>query len=368
MSLEREISELLADAKEHMLYLRELGVEGLGVEMPERPLSQGVVYHPVIGQKTAAATSPDQGGESLSGRPASPPRLPANAPGIHPSLDKEGSFGGAADVSRVAAPNEISSILEAKSRTPADTDLAPGKRLAALPSLKKRKQVVDKIEMGTAKRVEDVPVESVAVPARAAEESLFGDASKGLPESAESMEDIWNDVGNCTRCPLFEGRTQIVHTTGNFNADLMFVGEAPGADEDAKGEPFVGRAGQLLNKIIEAIGMTRDQVAIGNINRCRPPGNRTPTLPEAHTCRPFLLREIAVIRPKVIVVLGNTALHNLLDTKVGITKVRGKFQDYYGVKVMPTFHPAYLLRDPSKKRETWEDMKMVRDYLGSVGS
>jgi DNA polymerase len=165
---------------------------------------------------------------------------------------------------------------------------------------------------------------------------------------------------------LFEGRTQIVHTTGNYDADLMFVGEAPGADEDAKGEPFVGRAGQLLNKIIEAIGMTRSEVAIGNINRCRPPGNRTPTLPEAHTCRPFLWREIAVIRPKVIVVLGNTALHNLLDTKVGITKVRGKFQDYYGVKVMPTFHPAYLLRDPNKKRETWEDMKMVRDYLNSL--
>ena len=189
-----------------------------------------------------------------------------------------------------------------------------------------------------------------------------------LPESSETMQEIWADIGNCIRCPLHEGRTQIVQTVGNYNADLMFIGEAPGADEDAKGEPFVGRAGQLLTKIIEAIGMTRAEVCIGNINRCRPPGNRQPTLPEAHTCRPFLLREIAVIRPKVIVVMGNTALHNLLDTKVGITRMRGQFHDYYGVKVMPTFHPAYLLRDPSKKREVWDDLKKVRDYLTSLGA
>ena len=197
-------------------------------------------------------------------------------------------------------------------------------------------------------------------------ESLFGEIGPALPETVETVDDVWAEIGNCTRCPLFEGRTQVVHTTGNYDADLMFIGEAPGRDEDEQGEPFVGRAGQLLNKIIEAIGMTRDEVAIGNINRCRPPGNRAPTLPEAQTCRPFLLREIAAIKPKVIVVLGNTALHNLLDTKVGITKVRGKFQDYFGVKVMPTFHPAYLLRDPHKKKETWEDMKMVRDYLNSL--
>jgi DNA polymerase len=143
----------------------------------------------------------------------------------------------------------------------------------------------------------------------------------------------------------------------------MFVGEAPGANEDAEGVPFVGRAGELLNKIIQSIGLLREDVLVGNVNRCRPPGNRTPTLPEAHTCRPFLKREIAVVQPKVIVVLGNTATQNLLDTKVGITKLRGEFQDYFGISVMPTFHPAYLLRDPSKKREVWEDMKKVRDFL-----
>jgi len=143
----------------------------------------------------------------------------------------------------------------------------------------------------------------------------------------------------------------------------MFVGEAPGADEDIKARPFVGRAGQLLNKIIEAMGMRREEVLIGNVNRCRPSQNRTPTLEEAKTCKPFLLREIAIVQPDVIVVMGNTAMRNLLDTKEGITRLRGKFQDYHGIKVMPTFHPAYLLRDPSKKRETWDDMKMVRDYL-----
>ena len=195
------------------------------------------------------------------------------------------------------------------------------------------------------------------------EETLFGDMSPALPETGETIEAIRADIGNCTRCPLCEGRTQIVHSTGNFRADLMFVGEAPGADEDAQGFPFVGRAGQLLTKIIEGIELKREDVFIGNINRCRPPGNRQPTLPEAETCRPFLLREIAVVKPKVIVVLGNTACQNLLDTKIGITKLRGSFHDYFGVKVMPTFHPAYLLRDPRKKREVWEDMKKVRDFL-----
>jgi DNA polymerase len=146
----------------------------------------------------------------------------------------------------------------------------------------------------------------------------------------------------------------------------MFIGEAPGANEDAEGLPFVGRAGQLLDKIIAAIDLKRADVFIGNVNRCRPPGNRQPTQAEADVCKQFLLREIAVVRPKVIVVLGNTATQNLLNTKVGITKLRGEFQDYFGVKVMPTFHPAYLLRDPSKKRETWEDMKKVRDELNRL--
>jgi uracil-DNA glycosylase family 4 len=200
-------------------------------------------------------------------------------------------------------------------------------------------------------------------------ETLFGDLTAPpvrIQKSSESFEEIWADIGNCTRCPLHQERTNIVHTDGNRKARLMFVGEAPGADEDAQARPFVGRAGQLLTKIIEAIGLKREEVLIGNVNRCRPPGNRPPTPEEASMCKPFLLREIAVVQPEVIVVLGNTAMRNLLDIKQGITRVRGQVQDYHGVKVMPTFHPAYLLRDPSKKKETWEDLKKVRDYLDST--
>jgi uracil-DNA glycosylase len=198
--------------------------------------------------------------------------------------------------------------------------------------------------------------------------SLFGDLSPSaarLAPSTETFEQIHAEVGDCTRCPLYRERTHVVHTEGNRKARLMFVGEAPGADEDIQARPFVGRAGQLLTKIIEAIGLKREEVLIGNINRCRPPGNRAPTAEEAAMCKPFLMREIAIVQPEVIVVLGNTAMKNLLDTKEGITRLRGRFQDYQGIKVMPTFHPAYLLRDPSKKRETWEDLKKVRDYLDS---
>jgi len=199
-------------------------------------------------------------------------------------------------------------------------------------------------------------------------DSLFGElAAEGerLCPSGETFEDIHQEIGDCTRCPLHLRRTNVVHTEGNRKARLMFVGEAPGADEDMQSRPFVGRAGQLLTKIIEAIGLKREEVLIGNVNRCRPPGNRPPTFEEASMCKPFLEREIAIVQPEVIVTLGNTALQNLLGAKQGISKLRGTFQDYKGINVMPTYHPAYLLRDPSKKREVWEDLKKVRDHLES---
>lgn len=199
-------------------------------------------------------------------------------------------------------------------------------------------------------------------------DSLFGELAvegERLSPSSETFEDIHQEIGDCTRCPLHLRRTNVVHTEGNRKARLMFVGEAPGADEDMQSRPFVGRAGQLLTKIIEAIGLKREEVLIGNVNRCRPPGNRPPTFEEASMCKPFLEREIAIVQPEVIVTLGNTALQNLLGAKQGITKLRGTFQDYKGIKVMPTYHPAYLLRDPSKKREVWEDLKKVRDHLES---
>ena len=186
-------------------------------------------------------------------------------------------------------------------------------------------------------------------------------------EAAETLDHIKTDIGAaCTRCKLCTlGRSQIVFGVGHPKARLMFVGEAPGEDEDKKGEPFVGRAGQLLTKIIEAIGMTRDQVYIANVIKCRPPGNRNPEPDEVAACEPFLFRQIDVIQPKVIVPLGKFAAQCLLKTVDPITKLRGRQFEYRGSILIPTFHPAYLLRNPSAKKEVWEDMKKVRAILQS---
>jgi uracil-DNA glycosylase len=186
-----------------------------------------------------------------------------------------------------------------------------------------------------------------------------------LPQDV-SLEAIRADIGDCIRCKLHEQRTKIVFGEGNPEAKLMFVGEGPGADEDLTGRPFVGRAGQLLDKIIAAIGCKREDVYIANVVKCRPPGNRTPERDEVDTCEQFLFRQIALIKPKVIVALGSPAFQCLCRTKESISKARGKLREWNGIKVMPTFHPAYLLRSPDKKREAWEDMKIVRDYLNSI--
>lgn len=187
---------------------------------------------------------------------------------------------------------------------------------------------------------------------------------EGLPKD-ESLQAIRDDIGDCKRCRLCEHRTKIVFGEGNPQAELMFVGEGPGADEDISGRPFVGRAGKLLDKIIEAIGMRREEVYIANAVKCRPPGNRTPERDEVATCENFLFRQISFVNPKVIVVLGAAALQCLFGPRETITRSRGQWRDWNGYKVMVTFHPAYLLRSPDKKRETWEDMKKVRDYLKS---
>ena len=187
--------------------------------------------------------------------------------------------------------------------------------------------------------------------------------------AADALVAIRTDIGDCTRCKLHaQGRKQIVFGVGNPDADLMFVGEAPGADEDVQGIPFVGRAGQLLTKIIEAIDLRREDVYIANVIKCRPPGNRNPEPDEVNTCEPFLFRQIDIIRPKVIVALGAFAARALLRTLDPISKLRGKVFDYRGAKLIPTFHPAYLLRNPSSKREVWEDMKVVRDLLKEKGT
>ena len=181
---------------------------------------------------------------------------------------------------------------------------------------------------------------------------------------AEALAAIREDIGDCTRCKLHTlGRQQIVYGVGNPDADLMFVGEAPGADEDVQGIPFVGRAGQLLTKIIEAIDLQRSDVYIANVIKCRPPGNRNPDPDEVEACEGFLFRQIDSIRPKVIVALGTFAAKALLKTQEPISRLRGRVYEYRGAKLIPTFHPAFLLRSPERKRDVWEDMKKVRALL-----
>lgn len=182
---------------------------------------------------------------------------------------------------------------------------------------------------------------------------------------AVALQSLAAQATACTKCAeLARCRTNVVFGVGNPRAELMFVGEAPGADEDAQGEPFVGRAGQLLTKIIEAMGYRRSEVYIANVLKCRPPENRVPEPDEMANCLPYLQRQIELIQPKVIVALGATAVRGLLDVNLGITKMRGNWYTYRDVPIMPTFHPAYLLRNPPAKREVWEDMKAVLRKLG----
>ncbi len=180
---------------------------------------------------------------------------------------------------------------------------------------------------------------------------------------AESLDAIRLDLGDCRRCRLATGRHSIVFGSGNPDADLMFVGEGPGSDEDRQGEPFVGAAGQLLTRIIQAIQLDRQQVYICNIVKCRPPENRNPLDDEIQTCLPFLRRQISAVRPRFICALGNVAARTLLGTTASISRTRGRFHDVNGVRVLPTYHPAYLLRNPEKKREVWEDMKLLMKAL-----
>ena len=197
-------------------------------------------------------------------------------------------------------------------------------------------------------------------------EQQLREAAVALAASpAEALAAIKLEIGpDCSRCKLHTlGRRQIVFGVGNPQADLMFVGEAPGADEDIQGEPFVGRAGQLLTKIIEAIGLRREDVYIANVIKCRPPQNRNPEQDEVDTCEPFLFRQIDAIRPSVVVALGSFAARALLRTTDPISRLRGRVFEYRGAKLIPTFHPAYLLRNPSSKREVWEDMKLARSLL-----
>ena len=227
--------------------------------------------------------------------------------------------------------------------------------------------------------IEIVSEEAAAVAAavEVADQTAFVATADGGPDRAALLQAIADDIGpNCQRCKLARlGRKQIVFGTGDPHAELMFIGEGPGADEDAQGLPFVGRAGQLLNNMIVAMGLKREQVYIANIVKCRPPGNRTPERDECDTCSPFLMRQLGVIRPKVIVALGATAAKNLLGVSDSMASLRGRFYDYspprtlmeagelLACKLAVTYHPAFLLRDPRQKKEAWKDLQMVMRYL-----
>jgi DNA polymerase len=187
------------------------------------------------------------------------------------------------------------------------------------------------------------------------------------PDQAALLAEMAKVATACDKCKLAKTRTNVVYGVGSPNADLMFIGEAPGRDEDLKGEPFVGRAGQLLTDIIKAMKLTRDDVYIANVIKCRPPENRNPEPDELAECRPFIRRQIEIIRPKVIVTLGKFALQSLMERGYAITGARGQWLEYDGVKVMPTYHPAYLLRNPAAKKDVWADMKKVMAELGIAG-
>jgi DNA polymerase len=187
----------------------------------------------------------------------------------------------------------------------------------------------------------------------------------GVTDPVKALKIIREDLGDCTRCVLHkQGRKQIVFGVGNPSAELMFIGEAPGADEDIQGEPFVGRAGQLLNNMIKAMGISREDVYIANIIKCRPPNNRTPERDECETCSPFLMRQIAAIKPKVIVALGSVAAKTLLAINAPMSEFRGRWYDFRGTRLAVTYHPAFLLRDPRQKKEAWKDLQMVMKELG----
>jgi uracil-DNA glycosylase len=187
------------------------------------------------------------------------------------------------------------------------------------------------------------------------------------PGGLRTLQVVRDEVGECTRCKLSATRTKLVFGVGADETPLMFVGEAPGAEEDRRGEPFVGAAGQLLDRMIAAMGWTRETVYIANVLMCRPPGNRDPQPDEVSQCLPFLHRKIEVIRPRIIVSLGKPATHALLSTTAPISALRGRFHDFRGIKVMPTFHPAFLLRQPDRKRDAWSDLKQVIEDLERIG-
>jgi uracil-DNA glycosylase len=224
---------------------------------------------------------------------------------------------------------------------------------------------------GATTAIPDLPFEESAISAHSEPASELIQAApqstappQTLPERIAALESIRAEIGDCTRCPLHKGRHKLVFGDGNPAARLFFVGEGPGADEDEQGIPFVGKAGQLLNNMITAMGLKREEVYIANVVKCRPPGNRTPEPEEANTCTPFLTRQLIAIRPELIVALGATAATYLIGHKQPLASLRGRLHSWRGTKLVVTYHPAYLLRDPRQKKEAWADLQIAMRELG----
>jgi DNA polymerase len=203
------------------------------------------------------------------------------------------------------------------------------------------------------------------IPVSGTKATVLSSTLSSLPTNVLTLEEIRRELGECHRCKLHHTRRTLVFGEGNAKATLMFVGEGPGYDEDVQGKPFVGKAGQLLTKIIQSIHLQREEVYITNIVKCRPPQNRNPEPDEIDHCNPFLLKQIDAIQPQIICALGTFAAQTLLKTDTKITALRGRFYEFKGIKIIPTYHPAYLLRNPERKREVWEDMKRISEQLNN---
>ena len=314
----------------HLEFFRELGVEGVSRDPAWRRRAGDAAADDAAGAAApdrsdadvAAAAEPGAGAASPPADSVSPPAGAASPP-----ADVARPADAASPPADIARPADVASSPVDVAPPPADTAPPPASGAVAL-------SMFDRVE---------VPAD-------------------GPPP--ERLAHVREQLGPCTRCKLHAGRTTLVFGVGNPDADLMFVGEAPGRDEDREGIPFVGRAGQLLTRIIEAIDLRRDDVYIANVIKCRPPDNRNPEPDEVQTCEPYLFAQIDCIRPRVIVALGSFAARTLLrDDRTSITRVRGKVFAFRGARLIPTFHPAFLLRSPDRKREVWEDMKLVRSLL-----
>ena len=357
---------------EHLKFFAELGVDGISRDPAWRARPAGL--RPAAAPPAAAgAAAGKPQAESAAAEPAVTGRpRPAGAATGKPDPPVAGAAAGETKPPAAgAAAGEPHSAGAAAARPAPAPVHAPRRRVAAPPAAGAAAAAGEPPVPAAGAAAEETkpPADDVpeAIPAWTTDSLWDAPAPPAGPANvppAERLQGIRDELGDCTRCKLHGGRTNLVFGVGNPGADLMFVGEAPGRDEDLQGEPFVGRAGQLLTRIIEAIDLRREDVYIANVIKCRPPQNRNPERDEVETCRPFLLAQIDAVRPRVVVALGTFAIRTLLDDdRLSISRARGRVYKCRGARLVPTFHPAFLLRSPDRKRDVWEDMKRVRSIL-----